>query len=185
MRTFIHRRKMAHKWNTIVAKDRSATINIARKQCSQVPTQGNHKATITIAESISFARNRKKVEKMRNLMCSSGSVCLFSHTLRYYPYLTLCAPASMTGAIYRKYVRGITPPKPMYPPHSYKQQGVVLIVVLVFFHLLLSIFQLSRLFIHGDAQHPAAYVTHHRPCIQWVVWILCYISRISILYISL
>lgn len=82
--------------------------------------------------------------------CSSGDVWL---TLIYRNIVCI----SFNDRVRSFGKRGITPPKPLYLPHSYKQQGVVLIVPI--FPFALAIFQHSRLFAHGDAQQPVVYAT--------------------------
>lgn len=67
---------------------------------------------------------------------------------------------AMTGPVSRN-TRNYSTQAELYPPYLYKQQGVVLIVVLVFFHLLWPFSSVRvHLFIHGGARPPAAYVNH-------------------------
>lgn len=118
-------------------------------------------------------------------MCSSTSVCAVrvSHITIWFSSLTLCAPVSATGPVSRS--ARITPPKSMYPPHLYKQQGVVLIVLHAIFPFALAIFQHSLVYLFTMMRSNQR---HSAPASHWVVhkYICIYIwSGLHVLYLDL
>lgn len=104
-------------------------------------------------------------------MCSSTSVCLcvcvvrVSHITILFSSRTMCAPVSATGPVSRS--TRITPPKSMYPPHLYKQQGVVLIVLHAIFPFALAIFQHSPVYLFTVMRSNQR---HTAPTSHWVVY---------------